>query len=407
MNDSYEKFRNPVIRWIDARLPVFSLVKKEYGSFASPRNLNYGWSFGAIALFMLFMMIGTGAFLAMQYIGHVDLAFDSVERIMRDVNHGWLIRSLHSTGASMFFFIVYLHMARSLYYGSYKSPREMLWITGVLMFFLMMGTAFMGYVLPWDQVGYWGATVITSMLSAIPIIGDTIVEWALGCFAVGNPTLARFYAIHFILPFIICGVLVLHIWTLHVTGSNNPLGIEPKTTKDTITFHPFYTVKNMFALTVFLIVYLGMVFFASDFFSHPDNYIQADPLVTPEHIAPKWYFLPFYAILRAVPFKLGGVIAMLGSVGVLFLVPWLDTSKVRSARFRPVFRLLTVLLFFDVLLLGLVGSMPAEGVWIVLGRTCAVWYFAHFLVFLPVAGKLERPLPMPGSIAEADGGDTP
>ncbi|TQF78189.1 cytochrome b/b6 [Elioraea sp. Yellowstone] len=393
-------FKNPVVRWIDERLPIPSLLQKEYAQFPTPKNFNYFWNFGALAMVCLVVMIVTGIFLAMHYTPHTAHAFDSVERIMRDVNYGWLIRYIHMNGASMFFIVVYIHIFRGLYYGSYKAPRELLWILGVVILLLMMATAFMGYVLPWGQMSFWGATVITNLFSAIPVVGDDIVVWLWGGFSVDNPTLNRFFSLHYLLPFLIVGVVFLHVVALHITGSNNPLGIEPKGPQDTIPFHPYYTIKDSFGLVVFLIVFAFFVFFAPNYLGHPDNYIEANPLVTPAHIVPEWYFLPFYAILRAVPDKLGGVVLMFGSIFVLFVLPWLDTSPVRSMKFRPLARPFFWVFVLSCLLLGYCGAMPPEGIWVVLSRVGTAYYFLYFLVILPVLGKLERPLPLPVSISE-------
>jgi ubiquinol-cytochrome c reductase cytochrome b subunit len=393
-------FKNPVVRWIDQRLPIPSMLTKEYAEFPTPKNFNYFWNFGALAMVCLVVMIVTGIVLAMHYTPHVDYAFDSVERIMRDVNYGWLIRYIHMNGASMFFIVVYIHIFRGLYYGSYKAPRELLWILGVVILLLMMATAFMGYVLPWGQMSFWGATVITNLFSAIPIVGPDIVVWLWGGFSVDNPTLNRFFSLHYLLPFVIVGVVFLHVVALHITGSNNPLGIEPKGPQDTIPFHPYYTIKDSFGLVIFLIVFAFFVFFAPNFMGHPDNYIPANPLVTPAHIVPEWYFLPFYAILRAVPDKLGGVVLMFGSIFVLFVLPWLDTSPVRSMKFRPLARPFFWVFFAACLLLGYCGAMPPEGIWVVLSRVGTAYYFLYFLVILPVLGKLERPLPLPASISQ-------
>jgi ubiquinol-cytochrome c reductase cytochrome b/c1 subunit len=394
-------FNNKVIAWIDHRLPVFSYLEKEYHTFPTPRNFNYFWNFGAIATVMLVLMIATGVVLATNYTPHVLMAFDSVERIDRDVPQGWLIRDLHMNGASFFFIAVYIHIFRGMYYGSYKAPRELLWILGVIIFLLMMATAFMGYVLPWGQMSFWGATVITNLFSAIPVVGDSITTWLWGGFAIDNPTLNRFYALHYLLPFIIVAVVALHVIALHVHGSNNPLGIDPKGPQDTVPFHPYYTMKDGFGVVVFLIIYAGVTFFAPDYMGHPDNYIPANPLVTPEHIVPEWYFLPFYAILRAIPDKLGGVLAMFGAIGVLFVLPWLDTSRVRSATFRPIYKWFMLVLVIDVIVLGFCGANPPAGFWIPLSQLATVYYFFHFLILLPILGKIERPLPLPPSIADA------
>jgi len=391
------EIKNPVINWIDTRLPLFTMMQKEYGVFPTPKNFNYFWNFGALAMINLMIMIATGIFLAMNYQPNTAMAFDSVERIVRDVNFGWLLR--HANGASMFFIVTYIHIFRGLYYGSYKKPRELLWIIGVVILLLMMATAFMGYVLPWGQMSYWGATVITNLFSAIPVVGDYIVTLLWGGFSVDNPTLNRFFSLHYLLPFVITGVVFLHIVALHITGSNNPLGIEPKSEQDTLPFHPYYTIKDMVGVCVFLLIFAMLVFFAPDYLGHADNYIPANPLVTPAHIVPEWYFLPFYAILRSVPSKLGGVLMMFGAIAVLFVLPWLDTSPVRSAKFRPLYRKLLILFVVVTLVLGLCGAKPPSGIWVVIARVCTAWYFLHFLVILPLLGKFEKTLPLPESIS--------
>lgn len=408
-------FTNPVVEWIDSRLPLFTLMNKEYGVFPTPKNFNYFWNFGAIAMFMLVTMIVTGIFLAMNYAAHTDHAFESVERIMRDVNFGWLIRYIHMNGASFFFIAVYIHIFRGAYYGSYKKPRELLWILGVLIFLLMMATAFMGYVLPWGQMSYWGATVITNLFSAFPLVGESIVQLLWGGFSVDNPTLNRFFALHYLLPFVIVGVVFLHVWALHVTGSNNPLGIDVKGPQDTLPFHPYYTMKDTFGLVVFIALYAAFVFFMPNSLGHPDNYIEANPLVTPPHIVPEWYFLPYYAMLRAITFdigipftdivfieaKLGGVLVMFGSILLWFVLPWLDTHPVRSARFRPLYRYALWLLVAAFVLLGVCGGKPPEGIWVILGQLGTLYYFAFFLVILPYLSRKEKALPLPPSIHEA------
>src|SRR5471032_888218 len=333
-----------LVRWIDHRLPIFTFMSHELNDYPTPRNLNYWWNFGSLAGIMLMIMIVSGIFLAMAYTPHKDMAFDSVERIMRDVNYGWLIRYVHQNGASMFFIVTYIHIFRGLYYGSYKAPRELLWIIGVVILLLMMATAFMGYVLPWGQMSYWGATVITNLFSAFPGVGKYIVTWLWGGFSFDQPTLNRFFSLHYLLPFVIVAVVVLHLAALHTHGSNNPLGIDRKGPQDSIPFHPYYTVKDLFGLGVFFIFYAAMVFYAPNLLGEPDNYIPANPLQTPPHIVPEWYFLPFYAILRStpdilfIPAKLAGVILMFGSILILMVLPWLDTSKVRSATFRPIYK---------------------------------------------------------------------
>ncbi|SBW03917.1 Cytochrome b/c1 [uncultured Alphaproteobacteria bacterium] len=391
---------NKALDWVDQRLPLVSLMKHSAIDYPTPKNLNYWWNFGSLAGFMLVVMIVTGLFLAMQYTPHVDMAFDSVERIMRDVNYGWLIRYLHMNGASMFFVVVYIHLFRGLYYGSYKPPRELLWWIGLVILLLMMATAFMGYVLPWGQMSLWGATVITNLFSAIPVVGEHIVTLLWGGFSVDNPTLNRFFVLHFLLPFAIFGVVILHVWALHTVKSNNPLGIDVKGPQDVIPFHPYYTVKDLFGVGVFLIVYCAFVFWYPNYLGHPDNYIPANPMVTPPHIVPEWYFLPFYAILRAVPDKLMGVIAMFAAILVLFALPWLDSCKVRSGTFRPWFKVAFWLFVVDCVILGYVGAMPAEGIWIVLGRIASIYYFVHLLVFLPLLSKFEKTRPLPESIGQ-------
>lgn len=508
-----ESFDNTVVEWIDSRLPIFTILNKEYGVFPTPRNFNYFWNFGAIAMFMLMTMIITGIVLAMHYTADTRLAFDSVERIMRDVNGGWLLRYIHMNGASFFFIAVYIHIFRGMYYGSYKQPRELLWILGVVIFLLMMATAFIGYVLPWGQMSLWGATVITNLFSAIPFAGEWIVQTLWGGYSVDNPTLTRFFALHYLLPFVIFAVVFLHIWALHVTGSNNPLGIEPKGPQDTLPFNPYYTAKDTFGLLVFMLIYAFFVFFAPDSLGHPDNYIPADPLVTPAHIVPEWYFLPFYAILRAVTFnmnlymiaggailavlmvefvwmkkpkyltgglgmvlfiiggglalfgligdrfqglgipltsaemapisaKLGGVLAMFGSIALLIVLPWLDSHPVRSARFRPLFRIFMILFTVSVFILGYAGSQPADKIYwstcmgdaqacealahgggghgaegehhtdapaptviafdnTMLAQAFTGFYFAFFLIIIPLLGRFEKARALPNSIHEA------
>jgi len=394
-------FKNPVVRWVDQRLPVFTMLQKEYGTFPTPRNFNYFWNFGALAMVNLMIMIATGIFLSMHYTAHTAYAFDSVERIMRDVNFGWLLRYVHMNGASMFFIVVYIHIWRGLWYGSYKAPREILWMLGVVIFILMMATAFMGYVLPWGQMSFWGATVITNLFSAIPLIGPEIVTYLWGGFSVDNPTLNRFFSLHFLLPFVIVGVVFLHVAALHITGSNNPLGIEPKGPQDTLPFHPYYTAKDSVGIVAYLGVFAFLVFFMPNYLGHADNYIPANPLVTPAHIVPEWYFLPFYAILRAVPDKLGGVILMFGAIAVLFVLPWLDTSPVRSMRFRPIARIAFLIWTVNFFVLTWVGAKPAEQPYVLISQIGTTIYFAYFLVVLPALGRLERPLPLPESIARA------
>ena len=405
---SEPKFNNSLVRWIDHRLPIFTFMHHEMHEYPTPKNLNYWWNFGSLAGIVLVIMIMSGIVLAMHYTAHVDHAFQSVERIMRDVNYGWLVRYIHANGASFFFIVVYIHIFRGLYYGSYKAPRELLWMLGVVILILMMATAFMGYVLPWGQMSFWGATVITNLFSAIPLVGESIVTLLWGGFSVDNPTLNRFYALHYLLPFVIVGVVVLHIVALHRFGSNNPLGIDVRGNQDTISFHPYYTVKDAFGLGVFLILLSAVVFFLPNSMGHPDNYIPANPMVTPAHIVPEWYFLPFYAILRAVPDKLFGVLAMFAAIGVLFILPWLDRSPVRSATFRPIYKIMFWVFLVDCVALTWLGAKPAEGIYVVLSRLCTAYYFFHFIILLPALSIFETPKSLPKSISkpvlDPDGG---
>src|SRR5215208_876861 len=392
--------RNRILRWIDYRLPFWAAVQHDFMEYPAPRNLNYWWNFGSLAGIILVIMIVTGVVLAMHYTPHADLAFNSVERIMRDVNYGWLLRYIHMNGASMFFLIVYIHLFRGLYYGSYKYPRELLWMLGVVILLLMMATAFMGYVLPWGQMSYWGATVITNLFSAIPVVGNDIVTLLWGGFTVGNPTLNRFYSLHYLLPFVIVAVVLLHVWALHVVGQNNPTGIEPQSEKDTVAFTPYATIKDAFLLSVFLLSFAWFVFYVPNFLGHSDNYIPANPAVTPTHIVPEWYYLPFYAILRAIPNKLMGVMALGASIVILAFLPWLDTSPVRSARYRPLYRQFFWVFVVVCVGLGWLGSKPAEGAYVIFARIFTAYYFLYFLVILPLLGRIETPKPLPRSISE-------
>ena len=402
-------------RWLDTRLPIIRFGM-ELAEFPTPKNLNYWWTFGGILAFCLAVQIVTGVVLAMHYVPHEDHAFNSVQQIARDVNYGWLIQSLHANGASMFFIAVYIHMFRGIYYGSYKAPREVLWILGCVIYLLMMATAFMGYVLPWGQMSFHGAVVITNLIGALPLIGPSITTWLWGGFAVGGATLNRFFSLHYLLPFMIAGVVVLHIWALHVPGNNNPTGLNVKSKADTVPFHPYYTVKDGFAIAVFMILFASFVFFNPDGLGHVDNYIPANPLVTPAHIVPEWYLLPFYAILRAVPNKVMGVLMMFGAIAMLFILPWLDTSKVRSMRYRPSARLYFVIFIAVCFVLGWCGGNPPDDqiipglsgfqlldsninsfVW--LSRIGTLYYFAYFLLVMPILGLTETPTPMPDSIS--------
>jgi quinol-cytochrome oxidoreductase complex cytochrome b subunit len=372
-------------RW--TKNSLLSIANNHIIDYPTATNISYLYGFGSLAGLMLVVQILTGIFLAMHYTAHIDLAFSSVEHIMRDVNNGWLIRYAHANGASFFFLVVYIHIARGLYYGSYMTPREHLWASGVVIFILMMATAFIGYVLPWGQMSFWGATVITNLFSAIPLIGDSIVQWLWGGFSVDNATLNRFYSLHYLLPFLIAGLVIAHLVLLHTNGNTNPLGIESKT--DTVPFYPYLYVKDLFGFIVLMTIFTFVVYFYPNSLGHPDNYIPANPMVTPPHIVPEWYFLPFYAVLRSIPDKLGGVLAMGGALVVLLLMPLLNTSEIRSTAFRPIFRKLYWFLIMDFLILGWIGGNEVETPYIEIGQIATILYFAFFLVFVPALGKLE------------------
>jgi ubiquinol-cytochrome c reductase cytochrome b/c1 subunit len=392
-------------KWLDERLPIGRLMHTQFVDFPTPRNLNYLWTFGGILTFCLMAQIVTGIVLAMHYQPSAQLAFDSVEAIRRDVNYGWLMRNLHAVGASMFFLAAYIHIFRGLYYGSYKAPREILWIIGVLIFLAMMATAFMGYSLVWGQMSFWAVTVITNLFSSLDSIfaglGTTIVQWLWGGYSVSGTTLNRFYSLHYLLPFVIAGLVGLHLWALHVVGQNSPTGLDVKTKSDAVPMHPYATSKDAVGMFAFLILFMWFVFFLPDYLGHPDNYVPANPMVTPPHIVPEWYFLPYYAILRAIPSKLFGVIAMFSSIAILLFAPWLDRSRVRSTKYRPVYRWFFWLFVFTCVALGYLGSKPAEGTYVMWAQIFTVYYFAHFLIVMPLVGWLETPKKIPGSITEA------
>ncbi len=376
------------VRWNKDHL--LSFIDSHIISYPTPINLNYMWSFGSAAGICLVIQIVTGIFLAMHYTPHVDLAFSSVEHIMRDVNNGWLIRYIHANGASMFFIVVYCHIFRGLYYGSFMHPRQHLWCSGVVIFLLMMATAFMGYVLPWGQMSFWGATVITNLFSAIPVVGKSIVEWLWGGFSVGNATLNRFFSLHYLMPFVIAGMTLIHLALLHKDGSNNPLGVNGAV--DTVSFYPYFYVKDLFSFLILILVFAFFVYFYPNLLGHPDNYIPANPMVTPAHIVPEWYFLPFYAILRSIPDKLGGVVAMGGAIAILLLVPFINTSEIRSPEFRPIYGVVFWILVADFILLGWIGQKPVEDPYILVGALATGFYFLFFLVLMPLIGIVEKQL---------------
>ncbi|MEG3638608.1 cytochrome b [Magnetococcus sp. PR-3] len=394
--------------WVDERLPISEFMRTQAIEYPTPKNLNYWWNFGSLALLVLIIQLATGIFLVMHYKPDAMLAFDSVEHIMRDVNWGWLLRYMHANGATFFFVVIYIHILRGMYYGSYRAPREILWWIGVIIFFLLMGTGFIGYVLVWGQMSYWGAVVITKLITAIPLIGEGLVVWVWGGFSVGDPTLNRFFSLHYLLPFVLVGLVVLHIWALHAVHSNNPDGIDLEE-KDSIPFHPYFTIKDLFGYGVALTIFSYFVFFAPNAFLEADNYIPADPLKTPAHIVPEWYFLPFYAVLRSIDFlgtysKLAGVIAMVASIAILFILPFLDRSPVRSFRYRGISKGLFWIFVIDCFVLGWVGYNPADrevfGEPIVLiGRAATAIYFGYFfLLWLVTALNIEKPKPVPKSL---------
>ncbi|MFO1255221.1 MAG: cytochrome b/b6 [Sphingomonadaceae bacterium] len=401
---------HPLMVWLDEKLPLPRLVYNAVGGgYEVPRNLNYFWNFGFLAGLCLVIQIVTGVVLAMHYGGDTKVAFDSTEHIMRDVNWGWMLRYGHANGASAFFVVVYLHIFRGFYYGSYKAPREMIWLLGVVIFLLMMATAFMGYVLPWGQMSFWGAQVITGLFGAIPLVGEPIREWLLGGFSPDNATLNRFFSLHFLLPFVILGVVILHIWSLHIPGSSNPTGVEVKSESDTVPFYPYYVGKDGWTIGLFMIAYSVLVFYMPNALGHPDNYIPANPMQTPAHIVPEWYFWPFYAILRAftvdffiVPAKLMGVLAMFAAILIWFFLPWLDQSPVKSANYRPLYR---KFFWFGLIpamaVLFYCGGAPAEEPYVMLSQIAALYYFAHFLIIVPIVSSIERPDPQPFSITES------
>lgn len=369
---------------------LVSFVASHLVYYPTPISLTYAWSFGSLAGVTLVVQMVSGIFLSMHYTANIDLAFSSIEYIMRDVKNGWLLRYIHANGASMFFIVVYAHICRGLYYGSYMEPRELLWCSGVVLILLMMATAFTGYVLPWGQMSLWGATVITSMVTAIPVAGKPIVQWLWGGYTVANPTLNRFYSIHFVLPFLIAGVTLIHLALLHKVGSNSPIGSD--TGVDNIPFYPYYVSKDIFAFTVYLLIFGIFVFYFPNVLNHPDNYIPADPLHTPAHVVPEWYFLPYYAILRSIPHKAGGIVAMLGSLLVLFLIPFINTSDVRNTTYRPLFKICFWIFIADFAVLMWVGQKPVKDVFILTGQIATIYYFAFFLVLIPIIGTIESKL---------------
>jgi len=369
-------------------LPYISILRNHLIEYPTPSNLSYLWSFGFIAGMCLTTQLITGICLAMHYTPHIDYAFASIQHITRDVNGGWLLRNIHANGASMFFIVIYIHIGKGLYYRSYKYPRRLLWASGVTLLLLLMGTAFLGYVCPWGQMSFWGATVITNFASAIPYVGQNIAQWLWGGFSINNATLNRFFVLHYLLPFIIIGLVFVHLALLHLNGSSNPLGIDSH--YDLIPFYPYFFLKDLFSFFIFLFIFSIFVFFIPDYLGHHDNYVEANALVTPAHIQPEWYFWPFYAILRAVPNKLGGVIAMFFSIIVLYFLPFLDFSRITSPRFSPLYKLLFSFFILNVFLLSWLGSCPVKEPYISLGQVCTVLYFLYFFLFLPLCTFFEK-----------------
>ena len=368
--------------------PLFSIINDHLINYPTPVNIHYAWNFGFLASMCLIIQIITGIFLAMHYTPHVDLAFASLEHIMRDVNYGWLLRYIHANGASMFFIVVYIHMFRGLYFGSYTRPRHFVWVIGVVILLIMILTAFIGYVLPWGQMSLWGATVITNLVSAVPLIGDSLVTWLWGGFSVDNATLNRFFSFHYLFPFIIAALSLIHLALLHQDGSGNPLGVN--SSMDKIPMYPYFIIKDFFGIVIFLIFFSVFVYFYPNLLGHPDNYIEANPMVTPAHIVPEWYFLPFYAILRSIPHKLGGVIAMISAILVLVLLPWIHSTEIRSSRFRPIYRFAYYTILSCCLILGWIGGMPVEEPYVVIGQIASIYYFFYFLILLPLIGTFEK-----------------
>jgi ubiquinol-cytochrome c reductase cytochrome b subunit len=404
--------------WIDDRFPLMKLWNEHMGGYYAPKNFNFWYYFGALALVVLVIQIVTGIWLVMNYKPDAGLAFESVEYIMRDVEWGWLIRYMHSTGASFFFLVVYLHMFRALLYGSYKKPRELIWILGMFIYLSLMAEAFFGYLLPWGQMSYWGAQVIISLFGAIPFVGETLALWIRGDYVVSDITLNRFFSFHVIaLPFAIAGLVALHIIALHEVGSNNPDGVEIKDHKDSsgnpldgIPFHPYYTVKDSVGVVVFLILFFAVVFFAPEFggyFLEHNNFVPADPLKTPEHIAPVWYFTPYYSILRAntinffwVPAKLWGVLFMGLGTMILFLLPWLDRSPVRSIRYRgPIYKFALTIFVVAFLILGYLGMLPPTDARTLVAQICTIIYFAFFLL-MPFYTRWDKPKQVPERVTK-------
>ena len=421
-HDHYEP-KGRFANWLHDRLPVVGLA---YGTLMipTPRNLNWWWIWGIVLAFTMVLQIVTGIILAMHYTPHVDLAFASIEHIMRDVNGGHMLRYMHANGASLFFIAVYIHLFRGLYYGSYKAPREITWIIGMLIYLVMMATGFLGYVLPWGQMSFWGATVITGLFGAIPFIGESIQTWLLGGPAVDNAALNRFFSLHYLLPFVLVALVAVHIWAFHTTGNNNPTGIEVRrgskkeAEADTLPFWPYFVIKDLFALALVLLAFFAVVGFMPNYLGHPDNYIEANPLVTPAHIVPEWYYLPFYAILRAftadvwavqavsfltggiVGAKFFGVLAMFGSILVMALVPWLDTSKTRSGAYRPMFKFWFWLLALDFMVLMWVGARSTEEPYATISLIASAYWFGYFFVILPVLGWIEKSKTPPATIED-------
>jgi len=401
---------NRFIDWVDARYPLMRNIREHLTEYYAPKNFNFFYFFGSLALLVLVVQILSGIWLTMHYKPDAKLAFDSVEHIMRDVNFGWLIRYMHSTGASAFFIVIYLHMFRGLMYGSNKKPRELVWLVGMVIYLALMAEAFMGYVLPWGQMSYWGAQVIVNLFTAIPYVGPDLAEWIRGGFSIADPTLNRFFAFHVVaLPIVLIILVAVHLLALHEVGSNNPDGVDIKKNKDDkgipkdgIPFHPYYTVKDIFGSVVFLFVAAVIIFYmptVNGVFLEHDNFLPADPLQTPAHIKPVWYFGTFYAILRAVPSKLFGVILMAAAIFLLFVLPWLDRAKVKSWRYRPIYKQMLILFGISFVVLMYIGGQPATATYTMFARIFTAIYFAFFIA-LPFVSKWEKPKPVPERVTE-------
>ncbi|CAI3923793.1 cytochrome b N-terminal domain-containing protein [Commensalibacter papalotli (ex Botero et al. 2024)] len=403
--DKQKKINKKTIsQWIEERLPVFSMIQREYIRFPMPRNLNIWWTFGAVLTVVLVLMLATGIFLAMSYTPSAEGAFASIEMIERRVPSGWLLRSLHMAGSNLFLAFLYLHIFRGLYYGSYKNPRELVWFSGLFLMLMVMMTAFAGYILPWGQMSYWAANVVIQAISSIPWIGEGLAHWLMGGSSPNDLTLHRYFVLHFVMAFLIIGVVFIHVVCLHFVKSNNPKGIEPKTKEETLPFYPYYVAKDAVVIVVSLLLLILLAFLFPDLLTNSENYTPANPLETPANIAPEWYFLPFYGILQLIPFKFLGLVLSAGSLLILFAVPWLDRSSIKSATYRPLYRLSLFILLIAFVILGIVGKYHTHGGLIWLGRLALLYYYLHFLMILPFSHRFELKRILPVSLLDDDKG---